>query len=118
MEINIVKDSKNAVADRREIEFTITQEDRTPSKAEVSKELCKKLNLSPEATVVVRMDQEFGTRMTRAVAHSYPNADALKKVECAYLFERVVTKAKKAAKKAGEQEAPAPKEEKKEEKKE
>ena len=39
MEINIVKDSKNAVADRREIEFTITQEDRTPSKAEVSKDV-------------------------------------------------------------------------------
>ena len=113
MEINIVKDSKNAVADRREIEFTITQEDRTPSKAEVSKELCKKLNLSPEATVVVKMGKEFGTRMPRAIAHSYQNADALKKSEPAFLFERVAKKAKKAAAAA----APAS-EEKKEEKKE
>ena len=117
MEINIVKDSKNEVAKRREIEFTITQEDRTPSKADVSKELCKKLNLSPEATVVVKMGQEFGTRMTRAVAHSYQDADAMKKSEPDFLFERVVKKAKKAAAKAAEAPA-APAEEKKGEKKE
>jgi len=80
-----VKDSKNSIVNRREIEFTITQEDRTPSKKDVERELCKKLSLSPEATVVVKMAQEFGTRMTRATAHSYPNADAMKKTEPDYL---------------------------------
>lgn len=116
MEINIIKDSKNQVINRREIEFTITQEGSTPSKADAAKELCKKLNLMPEATLIVKMDQEFGTRMTRAVAHSYPNTDALKTYEHGYIFERVARKAKKAAASAAEA-APAQPEQKEEKKK-
>lgn len=122
MEINVSKDSNNPVIGRREIWFSITQEDRTPSKDDAKKELCKKLNLSPESTIIVRLDQEFGTRMSRALAHSYPSAEALKKFEQEHLFEREVKKAKKAAA-AGSGEAvqaaaPETKEEKKEGEKE
>jgi len=115
MEVEILKDNNNAVIGRREIELSIIQVDRTPSKEEVKKEVCKKLNLSPESTLVVKLDQSYGLKQSRALVHSYLNTNAMKKFERSYLFERHEKKNKKAA--GGEAAAaPAPKEAKKEEK--
>ncbi|MFI5412469.1 MAG: 30S ribosomal protein S24e [Candidatus Micrarchaeales archaeon] len=118
MELEVINDIKNSVVGRREIEFYIMQDDKTPSIDEVKKEICKKLNLSPDSTVIVNVAQSFGTRRSKAMAHNYPSADLLKKFEHAYLFERTAKKAKKAATKAAGGAAEAPKEEKKEAKKE
>ncbi len=111
MEIEIINDSKNSVIGRREIEFYIMQDDKTPKKDDVKQAVCKKLNLSPDATMVVRINQDFGTRRSKALAHTYPSPEQMKKFEHAYLFERKERKDKKAA---GKADAPAPKEEKKE----
>ena len=116
MEINVSEDRENTVAGRREIEFYISDENITPSKEEAKKALCKKLNLAPDNTVIVRLDQVFGTKKTNAVAHSYKDQKMLKMMEPSYLEERVERKAKKAAKKAEGGAAEAPKAEKKEEK--
>ncbi len=112
MEVQILNDNSNSVIGRREIEVSIIQEDRTPSKDEVKKEVCKKLNISPDSTLVVNLSQSYGLRQCKAIVHSYPNPAAMKKFEHAYLFERGEKKAKKAAAAGGE----APKEEKKQEK--
>lgn len=116
MEVEITKDNNNAVIGRREIEVSIIQDDRTPSRDEVKKEVCKKLNLSPDSTIVVNLGQMYGLRQCTALLHSYPNSDSMKKFEHSYLFERHEKREKKAAAKAAGGEAPAPKEEKKEKK--
>ncbi len=118
MEVEILKDNNNAVIGRREREESIIQEDRTPSRDEVKKEVCKKLNISPDSTLVVNLSQTYGLRQCTALVHSYPNSDSMKKFEHSYLFERHVKKEKKAATKAAGGEAAAPKEEKKEKKEE
>lgn len=117
MELEVINDIKNSVVGRREIEFYIMQDDKTPSIDEVKREICKKLNLSPDSTIVINIGQAFGTRRSKAIAHNYPNAESLKKFEHEYFFERAAKKLKKAAGKASG-EAEAPKEEKKEAKKE
>lgn len=116
MEVEILEDNNNAVIGRREIGLSIIQEDRTPSKEEVKKEVCKKLNLSPDSTLVVKLEQSYGLRQSMAIVHSYPNAAAMKKFERSYLFERHEKKNKKPAGGEAAAAAPTPKEEKKEEK--
>lgn len=110
MEIEVKKDTNNAVVGRREIEFWLMQDDKTPAKEDVKKELCKKLNLHPDATIIVKIDQSYGVKRASGLAHSYKDAEAMKKNEHEYLFEREVAKAKRKEKAEGA----APKEEKKE----
>jgi len=109
-----MNDNNNSVIGRREIEISIVQTDKTPSRDEVKKEVCKKLNLSPDSTIVVNLNQSYGLRQCSALVHSYPNSGSMKKFEHAYLFERRERKEKKAAAKGegGEAAAPAPKDEK------
>jgi ribosomal protein S24E len=114
MEVEILEDNNNAVIGRREIELSIIQDDRTPTREEVKRETCKKLNLNPDSTLVVTLLQSYGLRQSRAIVHSYPNPAAMKKFEHSYLFER---HEKKNKKEAGGDAAPV-KEEKKEGKKE
>ncbi len=111
MELEIIKDRKNDVVGRREIDFYVMQESRTPSIGEVKVEICKKLNLSPDSTVITNLSQSFGARQSRGSARSYPSVEAMKRFEKGFLFNRIEKKAKKASGGA------APKAEKKEEKK-
>jgi ribosomal protein S24E len=115
MEIEITNDTNNAVAKRREIEFYVIQTDRTPQRDEVKREVCKKLNLSPDSTLVVSLNQTFGVKRSRGIIHSYQNADVMKSNENAYLFERHERRVKKLAKAAAEK-GEKPAEEKEEEK--
>lgn len=113
MNVRIVSDTENKLFGRRDIEFDIVSESATVSKDEAKVELCKKLNLDPDATLVVRMDQSFGYKKCTGVAHSYKNAADIKKYEPGHLLAR----GKKGA--AAEQpKEEKPKEAKKEEKKE
>ncbi|MGC8572255.1 MAG: hypothetical protein ACP5RI_01110 [Candidatus Micrarchaeia archaeon] len=89
MELKINKDEENKIMDRREIEFYAVAEDKTPSKAEIKKEICKKLNLNPELTIVVTVDQEFGMKRSKVKVHSYKNSDSLKKFELKHVIDRL-----------------------------
>jgi small subunit ribosomal protein S24e len=123
MEVSILSDTNNPVMNRREINFSVVQEGKTASREEIKTEICKKLNLSPDATIVTQIDQEFGVRRCSGTAHSYKSREILEKAEPRYLLARLTKRAKKgeagAAAPQGEKEAPKEaKEEKKEEKKE
>ncbi len=124
MEIRVEEETSNASIGRKEIKFSILESNTTPSKEAVKQALCKKLNVSPDSTIIVRIDQQFGAKQGKGIAHSYKDAQSLKKFEPDYFAERTEKKAKKAAAKGGAapeakaEAAPAPKEEKKEAKKE
>lgn len=107
MDIEVVSDRVNALFGRREIAFSAVAESSTPSKAEMKKSLCSKLGLSPEATIIVEIGQEFGSKKCKCMAHSYKHKDDLRKNEPEYLLKRL----DKAA-------GAAPAEEKKQEKEE
>ncbi|MDE1857235.1 MAG: hypothetical protein KGH98_04120 [Candidatus Micrarchaeota archaeon] len=112
MNVRIVSDTENRLFGRRDIEFDIVSESATVSKEEAKVELCKKLSLDPDATVIVRVDQQFGYKRCVGFAHSYKNAADIKRYEPEHLLGR----GKKGA--AAEQPKEEPKQEKREEKKE
>ena len=104
MELSIISDQTNPAASRREISFSVVQDDKTASKEEIKKELCSRLNLSPDTTIIVSVRQEFGVRRSVGVAHSYASKEQMDGSEPGYLTARL-------SKMAGRQEAPAKKEE-------
>ena len=83
---------------RKEIEFSVFAR-RGVKRDELKAELCKKLNISPASTIIVRIDSGFGSKMSTGIAHSYANEETLKKYESRRLLERlgVVQKEAKAA---------------------
>jgi len=88
MEIKIDEDKENKLFKRREISFTIVGEDKTPSAADVKRELCKKLNISPDATMIRELYQAFGERICTGKAVSYESPELMAKNEKKYKLER------------------------------
>lgn len=103
MEIRIEKDAVNKVLNRREIEFTVTYADRTPSRTEVLSGIAQKLSLPADTTAVVKIEQVYGARMSRVVVHSYATKEAFA-LEQKHLIERT---GKKGGEKKEEEAKPA-----------
>lgn len=115
MELKIISNTDNKLLSRKEISFSVEQSGSTVTRAEVSKELCKKLNLNPDGMVIVRIDQSFGTRESRGLAHSYENKQTLERYESKKLSGKGTKKPKAGA---APKEEPKKEESKPEEKKE
>jgi len=103
MEIKISSDNNNKLFKRREIGFMIIGEDKTPSALEVRKELCKKLNISPDATLIKELEQAFGEKLCKGIAVSYESAEALQKNEQKHKLGRRAKAEEKANKPKEEQ---------------
>ena len=95
MELKILSNNENTFLKRKEIKFLVEQEASTASRAELAKEICKKLNLNPESTIVVKVDQGFGHKESTGVAHSYQNKEMLEKTEPKHILARASKKAAK-----------------------
>ncbi len=109
MEVSILSDKSNPNTKRREISFAVVQDDKTASRDEVKRELCKRLSLDPETTIITQMKQEFGMRRSTGVAHSYASKEQIASAEPKYLIERL---SKKGKPKAEQAKAEEPKQEK------
>ena len=90
MELKIINDTENNMLKRRELEFYITGYEATNSKADAKRELCKKLNLSPDNTVIVSLNQEFGMKRSVGIAHSYSSAAELERVEPKFIIMKYI----------------------------
>ncbi len=112
MEITITDDYENKLFQRREISAHAVYEGKTPTKAEVSEGVCKKLGLNPETFQIIRIDQNYGIRTSEIVAYSYGSKEAMQK----FSRKEKEKKAKPGAAPAAAAPAAKP-EEKKEEKK-
>jgi small subunit ribosomal protein S24e len=94
MIINIKNDKENKLLQRREIEFSVTYDSKTPQREELKVQLCKQLNLSPENTLIIKINQVYGIMKSDGVAHSYLNKESMK-IEPSYLVNRSDKKNKK-----------------------
>ena len=113
MEISITKNTENKNLSRKEIEFTVESEAATPSKAQLSEAVCKKLGLNPELTTITKVQQEYGEKKARVYVHSYDTKEAMA-IEPKYIAARLTKKDKKAGGEKKEEKAEEKKEEKKE----
>ncbi len=92
MEINIISNEENKLLGRKEIRFSAAHEKETESKENVKVELCKKLNLKPDSTIIIRINQHFGEKRISGLAHSYEKKDDMLKYEQQHLFKRAEKK--------------------------
>ncbi len=97
MEIKITRDETNDVMGRREVQIYVLQDDKTPSKEDIKKEACKKLNLSPDLTVVVNVNQKFGAKQSVATLHTYKDQASLNTYTQKYIIGRATGNKKKGA---------------------
>ena len=89
MDLNITSDSNNKALDRREIEFSVVQDSATANKDEIKRELCKRLNLDPDSTIINSLKQEFGVRRCAGSANSYRSKEEMERLEPAYIIKRL-----------------------------
>lgn len=115
MDLKLGKEIENKMLGRKEISFTISHKGKTPTVDEAKVQICKKLNLSPELTVIVQINPVYGSTESEIIAHSYSTKEEMA-VEKKHLNARAEKKAAKVAKAAPAPEAEAAPAEKKEEK--
>ncbi|MDE1833323.1 MAG: hypothetical protein KGH58_02800 [Candidatus Micrarchaeota archaeon] len=118
MELKITSERENPLLKRKEITFSISHEAATMSKAEILKEVSKKLSLNPENTIVIKVDQQFGAKSSTGIAHSYESRQDLERLESKHVLKRAGITIEEKKPEAKKEEKAEAKEEKKEEKKE
>ena len=96
MEVKITSSTENKLLNRKEIEFEAVQDGSTASRVELTKEICKKLSLHPDSTIIVRINQGFGSKESTGIAHSYASKEMLEKYEPKKLVARMVKRSGKA----------------------
>jgi len=85
MRIEIMKDRNNPLLDRREIEFRIMHNgEGTPSRADVCKELAKRLNIEEDKIFIPHIKTETGRGVTRGFALIFMNGIKLSQIEPRY----------------------------------
>jgi small subunit ribosomal protein S24e len=88
MDIKILKDKKNSLLNRRELDFVVKYEGPTPSRNDVRSKLAAMLNAPLELLVIQRIKTEFGMQEGRGYAKLYESADRMKEVELEYVLKR------------------------------
>jgi len=88
MDIKILKDKKNSLLNRRELDFVVKYEGSTPSRSDVRNKLAAMLNAPLELLVIQRIKTEYGIQESKGYAKLYEDADRMKQVEQAYVLKR------------------------------
>jgi len=88
MDIRIIKDKKNLLLNRRELDFVVRYEGSTPSRNDIKNKLAAMLNAPLELLVIQRIKTEYGMQEAKGYAKLYEDADRLKEVELEYVLKR------------------------------
>lgn len=88
MDIKVVKDKKNSLLNRRELDFVVKYEGSTPSRNDIRNKLAAMLNAPLELLVIQRIKTEYGMQESKGYAKLYEDADRMKQVEQAYILKR------------------------------
>ena len=88
MDIRILKDKKNALLNRRELDFIVKYEGSTPSRSDIRNKLAAMLNAPLELLVIQRIKTEYGMQEGKGYAKLYENPDRMKEVELEYVLKR------------------------------
>ena len=88
MDIRIIKDNKNSLLNRRELDFIVKYEGSTPSRNDVKNKLAAMLNAPLELLVIQRIKTEYGMQESKGYAKLYEDANRMKEVELEYVLKR------------------------------
>lgn len=88
MDIKVIKDKKNSLLNRRELDFVVKYEGSTPSRNDIRNKLAAMLNAPLDLLVIQRIKTEYGMQESKGYAKLYEDADRMKQVEQAYILKR------------------------------
>jgi small subunit ribosomal protein S24e len=107
MEIEVVKDRRNDLLGRREIEFLLSYDGATPARTQVQGKLSAVLSLKENLVVIDTMKTSFGAPRLRGTARVYDSEERKAKTERPYLSARGKPKPQEGEQQAAETPAPA-----------
>ncbi len=96
MKIEIIKDEKNVLLDKRDIVCNVISEGTTTSRENVKNMLVALLDTKPELMILDRMNAQYGSQDIRGYARLYNDLQQLQAIEPDYMIAR------NAAKESGE----------------
>ena len=123
MKVEIKTSEKNPMLERTEIEFTVENAEKTPSRKELREKIASLANSKPENLIIDSISHNFGTMQVLGKARVYESREALERIELPKqkrknFPEKFQKKEEKAAEaEAGKEAAGAKKEEKKQKEK-
>lgn len=101
MDIRILKDKKNELLNRRELDFAVKYEGPTPSRNDVRNKLAAMLNAPTDLLVIQRIKTEYGMQEGKGYAKLYEDADRMKAVELEHVLKRNPTPGEEAKEEEG-----------------
>ncbi len=87
MELQIIKDKKNPLLNRREVSLKIVNKG-TPSRIEVKNKLAAMANSKPELIVIEQLNTAFGKQEIMGAASIYESEERLKQLAHQHLVAR------------------------------
>jgi small subunit ribosomal protein S24e len=111
MDIEVLKQSKEPLMKRSYFEAKIVFQGKTPSRIDMKKDLCKKLESKDNLTVVRKISTDYGTERAIINGYVYEDEATMKNIENKYVLVRHLTKTEQTAEKErvkAEKQAAAP----------
>ena len=87
MKLNLTSTKINQLLGRKELKFRIDEES-TPNRIEVRREIAVVLRTEPENVIIRGLDTRSGSRIVTGTAHVYNDIATLEKVEQKYMIAR------------------------------
>lgn len=116
MEVEVISSTDNKLFDRKEVKAFVRFDGATPNRKDIRQAVATKLGLNPDMTVLNNVENAFGEKEIKVVAHSYNKMEKLMEVEPEYIRKRDGIGIEKEKPKEGEAPAEKPAEAPKEEK--
>jgi len=88
MEIQVENENPNPLLKRKEIEFILKFDDKTPSRSDVRKKIAGLYSSSEDKVVVDYIKSEFGKTEAKCYAKVYDSRESLESIEAKYIINR------------------------------
>lgn len=99
MDIEVKKQDKEPLMKRSYFEAKIVFNGKTPSRIDMKKELCKKLDSKESLTIIRKINTDYGSERAIILGYIYDNEEYLKKIENKHILLRHLPKAEQQAEK-------------------
>lgn len=97
MEIEILKTNKEQLMKRTSFEAKVVFQGKTPSRTDMKKDLCHKLNSKENLVVVRKIITDYGSERAVLNGYFYDDEATMKKLENQYISLRHLTTAEQKA---------------------
>ncbi|GIU70175.1 MAG: 30S ribosomal protein S24e [Candidatus Woesearchaeota archaeon] len=99
MDIEVTKKTNEPLMKRIYFEAKIIFQGKTPSRIDIKKELCKKLDSKDNLTIIRKIKTDYGSERAIIYGFIYESEEIIKKIENKHVLLRHLTKEEQTAEK-------------------